>query len=295
MTIGNQNEIPTDVRDNFNKTGTAHILSISGLHIGMVSAVAFFIAFLILKSSEYLMLRFNIIKLAATAAFLMVLIYAFIAGMGVTVMRSALMALIFLIALISGKQKDLYSTLALAGLIILAISPEALFDISFQLSFMAVLALIYIVPKFSDIPSEKISTLPLWTQGIIRYAYLSVIVCIAATIGTLPLIMYYFNRISCVTIIANLIAVPLLGTLTLAICMLFILSAFFSSNIAGYFIKLASFFVQISVDLINKLAALSWSSCNTTKPNLFEIAVFYLFVFLVIQFMDTKKKRKTQK
>ena len=290
MTIGNQNEIPTDVRDNFNKTGTAHILSISGLHIGMVSAVAFFFAFLILKSSEYLMLRFNIIKLAATAAFLMVLIYAFIAGMGVTVMRSALMALIFLIALISGKQKDLYSTLALAGLIILAISPQALFDISFQLSFMAVLALIYIVPKFSDIPSKIISTLPLWTQGIIRYAYLSVIVCIAATIGTLPLIMYYFNRVSCVTIIANLIAVPLLGTLTLAISMLFILSAFFSSTIAGYFIKLASLFVQISIDIINKLAAFPWSSFNTTKPNLIEISVFYLLIFLVIQFIEAKRR-----
>jgi competence protein ComEC len=295
MTIGNQNEIPTDVRDNFNKTGTAHILSISGLHIGMVSTVAFFFAFLILKSSEYLMLRFNIIKLAATAAFLMVLIYALIAGMGVTVMRSALMALIFLIALIWGKQKDLYSTLALAGLIILAISPEAFFDISFQLSFMAVLALIYIVPKFSNIPFEKFSSLPLWTHGTIRYGYLSVIVCIAATIGTLPLIMYYFNRVSCITIIANLVAVPLLGTLTLAIAMLFILSAFFSAAIAGYFIKVASFFVQISVALINKLAALSWSSFNTTKPNLIEIAAFYLLIFLIIQFIEAIKKRKSQK
>ncbi|PKN38190.1 MAG: DNA internalization-related competence protein ComEC/Rec2 [Deltaproteobacteria bacterium HGW-Deltaproteobacteria-2] len=290
MTIGNQNEIPTDVRDNFNKTGAAHILSISGLHIGMVSAVAFFFAFLILKSSEYLMLRFNIIKLAATAAFIMVLIYAFIAGMGVTVMRSALMALIFLIALISGKQKDLYSTLALAGLIILAISPQALFDISFQLSFMAVLSLIYIVPKFSGIISGNISTLPLWTQGIIHYAYLSVIVCIAATIGTLPLIMYYFNRVSCVTIIANLIAVPLLGTLTLAISMLFILSAFFSSTIAGYFIKLASLFVQISVDMINQLASFPWSSLSTIRPNLIEIAVFYLLIFLLIQFIEAKRR-----
>ena len=151
MTIGNQNEIPSDVRDNFNKTGTSHILSISGLHIGMVAAAAFFFVLIILKSSQYLMLRFNIIKLAAAAAFFMVLTYAFIAGMGVTVLRSTLMALIFLIALISGKQKDLYNTLALAGLIILVISPEAVFDISFQLSFMAVLALIYIVPRFSDL------------------------------------------------------------------------------------------------------------------------------------------------
>ena len=104
ITIGNQNEIPADIRDSFSKTGTSHILSISGLHIGMVAAAAFFFSMLILKSSEYLMLRFNIIKIAALAAFLMVLIYAFIAGMGITVMRATLMAFIFLLALLSGDK-----------------------------------------------------------------------------------------------------------------------------------------------------------------------------------------------
>jgi competence protein ComEC len=295
MTIGNQNEIPAEVRDNFNKTGTSHILSISGLHIGMVAAAAFFFVLIILKSSQYLMLRFNIIKLAAAAAFLMVLIYALIAGMGVTVLRSTLMALIFLIAMISGKQKDLYNTLALAGLIILVISPEAVFDVSFQLSFMAVLALIYIVPRFSDLSFSRFTLLPPWGQNIIRHIYLALIVCLAATIGTLPLIMYYFNRVSSVTIIANLISVPMLGTLALAISMFFILFAFFSPVIAGYFVKLSSWLVQISVGIINKLAALSWSYFNTTKPNLIEMAVFYLFIFLLIQFIDARKKAKSQK
>ena len=107
MTIGNQKAIPPDVRDNFNKTGTAHILSINGLHIGIIAASAFLFVFLILKSSQYMMLRFNIIKIAEAAAFFMVLISAFIAGMEIPVLRATLMALFFLIALISGKQTDL--------------------------------------------------------------------------------------------------------------------------------------------------------------------------------------------
>jgi competence protein ComEC len=295
MTIGNQKAIPGAVRDNFNKTGTSHILSINGLHIGIIAASAFFFIFLILKSSEYLMLRFNIIKLSSTAAFSMVLISAFIAGMEIPVLRSTLMALIFLIALISGKQRDLYNTLALAALIILVISPEALFDSSFQLSFIAVLALIYIVPPFSDLSLKHFEHFPSWGQSIIRYIYLSAVVCSAVTIGTLPLIMYYSNRVSSITIMANLILVPLLGTLVLTICMFFILCAFFSPAIAGYFIKLASFFVQISVNIINKLAALPWSSFNSTTPNIFEITVFYLFIFLLIQFIESRKKRKIQK
>jgi len=254
MTIGNQNAIPVDVRNNFNKTGTSHILSISGLHIGMVAAMTFFIISLILKSSEYLMLRFNIIKSASATAFLMVLIYALIAGMGVTVVRSALMAIVFLCALFLDRQKDIYNALALTALIILIITPDALFDISFQLSFTAALAIIYIVPRFSNFPFPLPAGLPVWCQKIIRQIFLSILVCVAATLGTMPLIIFYFNRFSAITIIANLITVPLLGTIALVFCMAFILCAFFSPIIAGFFIKISSFFVQISVDIINSLA-----------------------------------------
>ena len=288
MTIGNKNDIPADVRENFNKTGTAHILSISGLHIGIVAATAFFFIYLILKSSEYLMLRFNIIKLASAGAFIIVIIYTLIAGMGITVVRASLMALIFLSALLLGKQKDIYNILALAGLVIVVVSPEAIFDISFQLSFTAVLAIIYLVPRFSHTSFPFIASWPIAAQKIAKRIYLSIIVCIAATIGTMPLIAFYFNRISVITIIANLIIVPLLGTIALALSMPFILGAFISPVIAGFFIKLSSFFVQISVDIINKLAALSWSSFTFTRPDIPEILIFYFFIFILVQFFDLR-------
>lgn len=295
MTLGNKNGIPAEIRDIFNKTGTSHILSISGLHIGMVAATAFCLITILLKYSEYLMLRLNIIKVSAMAAFILVLIYSLIAGMGVTIIRAALMMLAFLIALISGKQRDLYNTLMLAGLIILIFSPEALFDISFQLSFMAVFSILYIVPRFGNLSFQQSSILPSWSRSIIRYLYMSVLVSLAATIGTLPLIIFYFNRVSSVTIIANLIAVPLLGTLTLAIAMAFLLAAFFSTAIAGFFIKLASFFVQISVEIINKLASLSWSSFTLTKPDIIEIIIFYLFLMLILQLIDSRRNKENKK
>ena len=288
MTIGNQNAIPVDVRNNFNKTGTSHILSISGLHIGMVAAITFFFMLLILKRSEYLMLRFNIIKSASAAAFLMVLIYALIAGMGVTVVRSALMAIVFLCALFLGRQKDIYNALALTALIILIITPNALFDISFQLSFTAVLAIIYMVPHFSNFSLPLLEGLPHWFQKTLRHIYLSILVCVAATLGTLPLIVFYFNRVSAITIIANLILVPLLGTIALAFSMAFILCAFFSTTLAGLFIKIASFFVQISVYTIDYLASLSWSSFSFTRPNIAEIIIFYLLIFILLRLIDLR-------
>lgn len=295
MTIGDQNEIPADIRDNFNKTGTSHILSISGLHIGMVAATAFFLITVLLKSSEYLMLRFTIVKLAAVAAFLLVLLYAFIAGIGVTVIRSALMALVFLIALILGKQRDLYNTLALSGLIILVVAPQALFDISFQLSFVAVLAIIYVVPRFSNLSFQSFTILPIQVQSIIRYLYMTILVCVAATIGTLPLIIFYFNRVSSVTIIANLITVPLLGTVALAIAMAFVLSAFFSQAFAGLFVKLTSIIVSVSVEIINKLASFAWSTFSIIKPSIMEIFIFYLFLILLVQFIAVHSERQAKK
>jgi len=117
-------------------------------------------------------------------------------------------------------------------------------------------------------------------------------VCTAATIGTLPFVMYYFDRISFVTIIANLIAVPLLGTLTLALSMLFVLSSFFSEIISGYFVQGASFFAGFCFTIINRLADLPFASVNTFKPNFIEILFFYLLFFLIFLFIEEKKKMK---
>ena len=237
MTIGNQNAIPQQVRDNFAKTGTSHILSISGLHIGIVAAGGFFLILLLLKSSEYLMLKFNIIKLASAAAFLPVVVYALVAGMGTPVLRSTLMALAFLAALLLGKQKDLYNILFGAALIILIILPASLFEISFQLSFSAVFAIVYIVPKFRDLPLPYLLSTPSFLQSLVHRTYIFILVSAAATLGTIPIMVFYFNRVSAVTLIANLIAVPLLGMLTLTLAMFFILTAVFSPWLAGFSLK----------------------------------------------------------
>jgi len=282
MTLGNQKAIPQDVRDNFAKTGTSHILSISGLHIGMVAAGGFFLIFLLLRSSEYLMLRFNIIKIATAAAFLPVVAYALVAGMGTTVLRASLMTLALLVALLIGRQRDLYNILCAAALMILIILPESLFEISFQLSFSAVFAILYIVPKLSTLPFPIPTSAPGWLQSLMRRIFIFILVSAAATVGTLPLIVFYFNRISVVTLIANLVVVPLLGMLALIPAMASILTAPFSYALAGLLIKAASFFTFISVEIINALAALPWSAFYITKPNMAEIILFYIFIFLLL-------------
>lgn len=290
MTIGDKHAISQDVRSIFSKTGTSHLLAISGFHVGIVAASAFFLISSLLKTSEYLMLRFNTLKLAATGSLLFVVIYALIAGLGVTVTRATIMAAFFLIALVSGKQKNLYNILVLAGLIILIVSPESLFNISFQLSFIAVLFIIYMMPKFPKLSFEPSSRAPAWLISVIYYFYNLILVCVAATIGTAPLILYYFNIFSPITILANLIAVPLLGTVSLTLSMFFVLCAFFSASLAGLFVKLAALFVHLSVDLIGKIASLSWSSFDFAKPNILEIIIFYLLIFISFELLALRRQ-----
>ncbi len=291
MTLGNQKAIPQDVRENFAKTGTSHILSISGLHIGLVAAGGFLLIFFLMKFSEYLMLRFNIVKIATAASLIPVIIYALVAGMGTTVIRSTLMTLAILVALLIERQRDPYNILYAAALIILAVAPGSLFDISFQLSFGAVFAILYIVPKFGDIPISLSSYTPHWVQTLCRWVYLFLLVSVAATAGTLPIIVYYFNQASTVTLIANLIAVPLLGMLALIPAMGFIIVAPFSPWMAGLLISAASFPTGISVTIINWLASLSWSTCSFTKPNVAEMILFYTFLFLLVETLTPPDRR----
>lgn len=295
MILGNQKAIPADVRDNFAKTGTSHILSISGLHVGLVASAGFFIALILLKSSEYFMLRFNIIKIATATAFLPVAVYALVAGMGTTVLRASLMTLAFLTALLIGKPKDLYNILFFAALVILIFVPEALFDISFQLSFSAVLAIVIILSKLniSTIPIPM--SLPAGLHPLIHWIYTFILVSTAATLGTLPIIVYYFNRVSAVTLIANLIAVPLLGMLTLIPAMSFIMTASFSPWLSGLLIKAASFFTGLAVDVINWLASWPWSSFSFIKPNIMEIVLFYIIGFLLLSLKSNPGEKKIRK
>lgn len=294
MILGNAKGIPRDVRDAFAKTGTSHILAISGLHIGLVAAAGFFLFFSLLKLSEYLMLRFNIIKIATAAAIAPVIIYALVAGLGTTVLRATLMAAAFLAALLINRKRDLYNILCGVALMILVIAPESLFEISFQLSFSAVLALIYIVPKFSGWKPPLPSSAPDWLQKGIGRIYLFLLVSTAATLGTLPIIVFYFNRVSTVTLIANLLAVPLLGMLALIPALAFILISLVSPTLAGALISISSFFAGLAVSIINRLAALSWSSFSFTQPNFAEIALFYICIFLLLELITPDDRKIKQ-
>lgn len=189
MILGDQKEIPKDVMENFNKTRMTHIIAISGFNIGIIAFLSFFVIRLIMKSSPYLLLRFDIVKVSTVFAVVPVIIYTFIAGMGISVVRAAIMAVTFMIAIIFGKDRDLYNSLILAALIILVVSPPSLFDVSFQLSFMAVRAILFITPRLAMLmPEGNPEEMPrhrVWVTKIYKNIVIFIMVSLSATLGTL--------------------------------------------------------------------------------------------------------------
>jgi len=290
LILGERKGIPEDIRESFNRAGVSHILAISGFHIGMIAFFSIFIVRYIMKFSEYLLLRFNIYKVSAVFAVFPIITYAFIAGFGISTVRATIMILAFLTAILCGRERDLFNILALAAFVILAISPPSLFDISFQLSFIAVAAILFIAPRLSSlIPKGK-------PDGkILRNIILFIIVSLSATLGTIPLIAFYFNRISTVVLLSNIIIVPIMGFIVLPLGMATIITAPISTALAGLLIKISSFFIGISISIVDSITALPMSSFFVTTPTLPEITAYYLLLITAAKLIEIWAENSDEK
>jgi len=290
--LGDQQEIPREIRNAFSKTGTSHIIAISGFNMGLVAFFSIFLVRSLLRRFPYLLLRFEMDKLSVLAAIPPVILYTFIAGAGMSVWRATLMILAFMIALLIARNRDLYNTLAMAALFILIPYPPALFDISFQLSFAAVAAILYITPRLTAfVPKpllEDRSASSLLNHLIERLSYqtaLFLIVSLSAMVGTMPLIALYFNRISLVAFPANIILVPILGILAVPASLVAVFFLPWSSTLAKICLDLAGVLVMKSLTVNDFFASLSWSSRYLTTPSIPEIAGFYLLIYTLVRLL----------
>src|SRR5579875_108406 len=142
LVIGEEGGIPAELREAFRRAGVVHVLSVSGLHVGMVAAASVLAARALLARSERLLLLLDVDRLAALLGLVPVALYAALAGLGVATLRSALMVAAAVVAGLIGRRADVLRTLALAALVLALVWPGTPLDISFQLSFVSVLAIV---------------------------------------------------------------------------------------------------------------------------------------------------------
>jgi competence protein ComEC len=229
MLFGGYNGINHEVVANFAATGIVHILSVSGTHIVLVAAV-------ILWLGTRLKIRYGVTAIVAALA---ILFYSVFAGLTSPVVRSAVMGLVALAAVGLGREKDTPGALALSALGMLIYQPGLIYDISFQLSFGATAGLIFLYPQ----TYQLLAFLPRWLAG-------GVAVTVAAQLGVLPFIAWYFNSFSFSSLIANLVIVPIIEL----IVVLGLLGALVSIVLAGLG-HIILVFCSLLIGLVVQLAA----------------------------------------
>jgi len=245
MILGERSKIALGLRRLFLQTGTMHILAISGLHVGIVA----FILDLLLK----------VLRIRRHPRFLAIIIllifYCFLTGARPSVIRAAIMAIVLLVGFLLHREIKASHSLALAGLIILAVNPRQLFNPGFQLSFASVISIVYLSPVIKRLfNTAKVQGY----AAILQFASQCFCVSLAAWLGVLPFIIYYFKIVSPVTILANLVVVPYLSlVIALGFSLLFIGIIF--PVLAPIFASPANLSIVILIQIIRLFNQIPWA------------------------------------
>ena len=285
LVLGEQGDIPEEISEQFTATGIAHLLAISGDHLGIVAFLSFSLLLWILKRSETLLLSVSVKKWAAALTIPCLLLYTLIAGAGISVIRATIMVILFFLSILFQRERNLLHTLVLAAFLILLFSPPSLFDVSFQLSFLAVLSILYLVPRILPLLSREKILVPQetsWRQRLWKYLKLSFLVSGVATLGTAPFVALHFNRISPVGLLTNLFVIPWVGFLIVPVALVASVLSFFLPFMATWLIQVSSVATSVLLQVVSWVASFPFASFFISTPTPVEIVLFYLLLFLTV-------------
>ena len=220
LLLGQRGPLPNDLKQEFRDTGTAHLLAISGLHVGVLMVLALAVSGAIFgrRWGVYLLIPLVLIWL-----------YALISGLPLSVVRAALMGSVFLVAMGLGRPRAILPALAISAAGMVAASPQVLQQVSFQLSFGSMAGIALALPSLAWAPATIVRWIPKshvwgthWLGFIVRWVVTALIVSVAATLATWPLVAFNFDRIPLMGILATILALPalpliLVGTLATAV------------------------------------------------------------------------------
>lgn len=226
VTTGDRSGLGADVLTALRVSNLAHLLAISGLHMGLLSGFVFAALRLALALVPYVALRLPVRKLAAVGALLAAACYYALSGGNVATERAFVMAAVILLAVMADRRALSLRSVALAALVVLVFRPESLLGPGFQMSFAATTALIAV---YGWIGSANLPRLPRWLVPVAAVLTSSAI----AGAATAPIGAAHFNTLSQYGLIANLLAVPVMGVVVVPSAVLALLLAPFGLDWIG--------------------------------------------------------------
>ena len=271
LTLGYTDDLQPDLRASYSATGAMHILSVSGMHVGVVYVVIAFLLSFLDKSQKKKILKSIIIILFLWA-------YAFLSGMSAAVIRAALMFSFVAFAYCLERKSQIYNTIFMSALVMLIYNPNFLYDVGFQLSYSAVLSIIFFQPIVDKLykPTNKIS----------RFTWEMFSVSIAAQLGTTPFTLYYFQQFPNYFLLTNFIAIPLSSlVIYLAIGLLTVSWVPYLSAAMGFVLKWSVWLLNYVIVSIQNLPHSVWHISLDVRQTFF----FFLTIFCFSGYYFTKK------
>ncbi len=263
MILGIESGISRDLYAQFNLTGTSHVIVISGSNIALVSGVLLLIFTWLLRGRR---------RLAALLSLIGVGLYTLLVGADAAVVRAAIMGGLFVLAIAFNRQSAAIITLFVAALSMLLLNPLTLWDVGFQLSFMATLGLIlFSTPLQRGWDARVGQRLPRLANSLLAEGLL---ITLAAQITTMPLVVHYFGRLSIISFLANLLIIPVQPPIMIAGGLAIMLAAiFFPLGQLIALMPLASLWWTVFV--VERLAAIPWGSIEVGALGRMVAGLYY--------------------
>ena len=254
MTLGDKSALSGRMKDVYSRTGASHVLALSGLHLGII----YTLLSLMVVGRRWRVLSQLLVVLSIWA-------FVFLVGMSVSVVRAAVMISTYALLSLGHRDKMSVNTLAFTAIIMLMANPYALFDVGFQLSYLAVFAILVLLPLSDRLVSREF----LMSHGLLRWLWGMASVSCAAQIGVAPLIAYYFGRFSTFFFLTNFVVVPatmLILYLSLATLML--------PPMAPLLLAV----VGLLNALLTRMAAIPGTSIEGLNPSMLQVSMIYVII-----------------
>ena len=257
MALGDKSALTQELKDVYSVTGASHVLALSGLHLGIIYTLLSLFVF----RRRWQVLSQMVIILSVWA-------FVFLVGMSTSVVRSAVMLSIYALLSLGHRDRMSVNTLAFTAIVMLMVSPMSLFDVGFQMSYMAVLSILLFVPLLESFFTAEY----LMSHRVVRWLWGMVAVSLSAQIGTAPLIAYYFGRFSCYFLLTNFIVIPaamLILYLSLVVLVVPSLANLLYSIVAAL------------NSLLAQIAAIPGASIENLHPTKIQTTMIYLIIVAV--------------
>ncbi len=266
MFLGYEKDVPQNVKTDFNRTGTRHVMAISGMNISIV-ALMFMSVCLALG-----LWRRQAFWLAVAG----VTVFVFLVGSPTSAVRAGIMGILLLVAQNRGRLVQAWRPVLLAAFFMVALKPTLLiFDIGFQLSFLAVIGIMYFKNFW-----ERIF---FWIPG--RLVRELVVLSLAAQTTTWPLILYNFGALSAISPVANIFVVPILNPVMFL--GLGFVAVSWSSHLSQIFLWPIWLILKITVKIVELFGSVSWASIDLGKSGLAAF-LFYPLLYLLWRYLENK-------